>query len=416
MSKTDGILLDKINNVKIDRINLICFISMLIWICSSILMSVLNLINAKSYTYHGAVIMLLYLSGGLGLIFGGIRLYRLFVDDVNNRRDLFDSLQPVLFLFLLLLWSLFCVLFAEEKRIAIYGYEMFRDNIFTFLFYFGLVLLGITASLDKKRFRLALVVFVIVASFLSMLQLANVSFTFSLFRTSDMTSESNPVGAVDSFLGEYLLIAIFSLSYIFFTSGSKHSWIAMLPACIMFVLLIKAGDVIAILLLIIAYIIVLLLAIKKHEMSVMIKCLLLLIPLLLILCAMVLMVDTVNFQSFEKSVVAIYSDRIVRWGDVKNFLRSAPIVGVGPQNTLQSAKNSLLQTGMYMGVPGILIFVMAIILVFEKSMHNCGDFTKKVVLPVFLLVFTLDIITMGSVYYILAYYFLFIGAIIGNNL
>lgn len=398
MSRTDGMLLAKIEGINDEKINDYCFIGLLVWILSPIVMTILNLTNVKTYTFHGILTIALYVSGCIGLLFGLLYLVRFIKNERDNKDALILSLQPVWALIILGIWCAFCTLFAEEKRVAIYGYESLKDNLFTFLFFGGLFLSAFTFGNNKKKLIKLARVFSLVSVIVSM-----VSICIDKSALINGSSITNAAGNEASYMGEYLILAILVSIILAMNFSSRFDILFFLSIPIITLELLINNDVLSILILLVITISLLCFAIIKFSKEFKVKTILSCVLILITMVLFIVLKEDVTLRLYGENILETLNGRALKWKSAFNFILSAPVVGVGPQNTMDSANSFLLQMAMYIGVPGLIMFLFICITVLSKRTILISKIAPL------LLVFLLSISLSDTTYYIAAYLFVLLG-------
>ena len=89
------------------------------------------------------------------------------------------------------------------------------------------------------------------------------------------------------------------------------------------------------------------------------------------------------------------------------------MVGVGPQNTMQTSRNYILQIGIYLGAPGIIIFISTIFITIRNALCD-GKYKMRSLFTIMTIcTFLLSMIFLGTAYYLLPYLYILIGFLIG---
>ena len=260
------------------------------------------------------------------------------------------------------------------------------------MFFAGFSLFCEKKFVDLLKALLAIVSLII--SVLSMI-LGKVIMFGNVYVAESMEGES-------AYYAEFLTFALLVLTFSFVNSYSKKSLGYIFPIVILTLNILLNNDfsAIIVLLLLVLVLLVDLVALKCTDNRT--RVLAAVVILVLTISLFFIFYDGFIFESFKSDFVDFCKFRIKKWPTAKEFIRANPIVGVGPQNTLQTANNFILQIGMYHGMPGILIFLYLIISVFMMPNREKGVFVVTMGL---LLSMTLS----GTTYYMCAYLFLLLG-------
>lgn len=382
MSKsTDGVLLDKVLGISKDKLSKYAFFSVLIWVLSPILIMPFNASGLDAYNIYAVWIFLLYIAGGFGVIFGATILLQEYYESKLSQKDKIKSMLPLILMVLFFLWCIFCVFFAPEKRIAIYGYGTMRNNIMTYFFYGCMVVTGYAVSKQKKNATALANVFLLVAVALSVLALLNNGLT-ELLCNNDYTDRFGyeSVFYNSNHYGYYLLLSVLVSAYM--TCETDAIWKKLLYLASYVLLLntlILNNTLGAYLAVAISLIFALVMdAICKRKK----KTWILLVAFVIVSAASNLYTNNVitNFASFFGDTNLLLSDpehadgagsgRIEIWKAALAYIHERPIVGFGPQNLIFSAHNNFLEIGVYTGVPGMLLYLAFLLSGFLKLLKN----------------------------------------------
>lgn len=398
MSKTDGMLLEKFEQMSDDKINKICFYAIVSWMMSPILMLVLNILNISQYTFHGIITILLYLSGCLGLIFGGIYIVRLIKNNFTYNDKSIEKFQPVIAIIILGIWCVFCTAFANEKRIAVYGYESLKDNLFTFLFFGGLFLGTLSLSSNDKRTEISQFILSFVGIVVSIL---------SLVYKKPMILSGSAVNTISNneivFYGEYLTLVLLVTISLTIRSTTKAKPLLFLAVAIIEIATLISDDYASLTVLFAVVILTLVYGIVCKDKVCKYRAFIVSSILIFIFCIFVIFNKDLSFSICFSNIAELFKNRLVQWNEAFRFILSVPIVGVGPQNTMEMANSTLLQCAMYLGVPGLLIMLYGFFETLKSVLPN-----RKFFVPI-LVLFLISISISASIYYVIAYYFIVLG-------
>lgn len=397
MSKTDGMLLNKISSISDDKIENLTFASSILWAISPLLMIFLNFFKVSSYTFHGIITILLYFSGCIGLLFGILYVARFIKKNSDNLDCLIEQLKPVILMILFLLWSVFCTFFAEEKRIAIYGYGSMKDNLFTFLFFVGLFLSGLSFSTNKNKVDIWKYLFLAIAVFVSVTSFFEVNLISSEFTVDANSSRENSI-----YFSEYIALPLLIIFGDFFCD-LKSYLISLVIIPVLLLPLIKYGDSTILVILVILITFISAIRLLRDNKEIKLEVAVLFFEMLLVIAIIVLADNNISFAGIFQNALVSLKGEFEIWLKNIRYISTIFVVGIGPQNTINSANSFLLQIGIYLGIPGILILIDTFLESIKKS--KISENKIMIVTTCFFLLLCVS----NSIYYINAYLFLFLG-------
>lgn len=401
----DGILLNKIDSVAIDKIQFLNVVSLIIWLSSPLIILFFEIINISTYAYHGLLSTLLYLSGCIGVICGGIYIYKYVKSSKMRHDEVIDALQPMWFLLILGLWCIICTVFSEEKRVAIYGYEMLRDNLITFFFYGGFVLSGFAIFGNKKYTRLIFAFFLMVALIISFVSFVDIDISKVIFEETQKSSDLESTVNGNEYFGEYIFLAyIISLASCFIVEKRERIICALLSA-VYAIALLKSMEVFFLLLILISYIVLSAYFIKGKDFLA-IKLLSKLFLMFIILVALGIFMLNMDANALFDMLRVCICEKKSKWDNAVAFIELVPMTGVGPQNTITVANSMILQICMYLGVPGGLLFTVAFA---AQSIYDSKYDRQKVLINFVLMLFFVALSISTTIYSVLAYLFILLG-------
>ena len=412
MGKTDGTILRRIDNISYKKISFASFCCCAIWFLSPIYVMFLNLLNIGDYNVCNIWITALYVSGGFGLIIGGIYLYQIITKSQIDRRDIIISLEPLIFLVVFALWCIFCTLFAAEKRIAIYGYTKYRDNLFTYLFYGGMIFNGFVLTNNKKYLLRLVHIYLTVAMTMSVFTLMNNSITERLFDSiyRDTDGFESVFYNVNHY-GVYLLFALFGCTVLLFSSGSLFKKALTMALFVLLSITLAETSNVVIIIIVLLLLVGFALAscinksfLRQHRAFSLL--LIVLFVLSVLICSSInelhnALVDAADTQQLTSFVVKIMNNSVV---------------GIGLQNTLAYADNAYLQMALYTGVFGILIMLSVYTVAFKAFFSNGIDNPVVVCAAVCVFAYLLSAFFNSTMFYIAPFYYFIFGIFLRGSI
>lgn len=417
--KTDGIILKAIDSISEEKIGKIALFAFITWTVFPIVIYGLNYIGFDSYKTIAIWKMALYLSGGCGLFFGGIVIYKIFNSEMGVG---ISKVKEYLSLVLIVMFALWCILstfFAAEKRIAIYGYELWNDCLFVYLFYIGMAFLGVALSVNKHNLIVAANVYLLISVITSSISFVDSKFTRQICRIElDENYESVSAFLEPAHFAHYLIIAIsLALVMLFFRKDSKIRIAYMLVYAYLLFSLANNGTFIS---LVGVLIMVLLFSIhfitngrfKKQVFEVFA-----LTVLSLVLAIMFGKDMFSGFLHFKGTLFSLFDGaNNVDIGLVNNieeslaYIGNKPVVGVGPQNLLFGSRNLMLKLAMFLGAPGMLIYVSAITVTVKRAFcrSDSKDFCFAIIFVIALYLWSVMFNTTS--FYIAPFFYIVLGS------
>lgn len=427
MKKTDGLIQNRINSIPVEKLSRLSLIFVLIWIVSPILILVLNAVGVDEYNVCSAWLTVLYLCGGTGLIFGFVYFYKLVASKFVRINNLINAIEPLLILGLFLLWCVICILFSDERIIAIYGYLTYHDNLFVYLFYGGLLMLGILLSMHKNFVVMASRVFLAVSALLSILALLNNDFTRRLCRSNLTATDGYEAVFYDSIhYSTYLVMAlIVAMSLIVFSEDSQNKVIGCFSYFLLTVTMVFNNCTSAT----ISFVFVMFVLLMKCEIR---KGIWISLVAFIIIYSIVALLFNVEFslsnllnyevtasKAIDLSAVDsngnISKTIIDSWKSSFKKIMSNSVVGIGLQNTLVYSYNIFLQIAVYTGIPGLMIFLSSLFSAMSKLVYNWKSIDYKTLAAALVLIgYYLSGFFSITMFNIAPYAYLAFGVFIGG--
>lgn len=214
-NKTDGLILNAISKLNVDKIQRVSFFGISCWILMPIVIMFLNACGANGADVYLVWVYSLYLIGALGLFC--CLCYcanNLDLKKENLKVQLKEKL-PILLLLCFLMWSLISCLLSDNKKMAFFGAYPFINSWFTFLLYGGFIFDGLIVSKNKSYVKKIAVIFLIVSTIQAVISLMNNDITFKL-NNSNFYVGFNPYQSVfynTNHYAYYLLISLMVASF-----------------------------------------------------------------------------------------------------------------------------------------------------------------------------------------------------------
>ena len=213
-NKTDGLILNAISRLNVDKIQRISFIGISCWILMPIAIMVLNTCGINGADVYLVWVYSLYAIGALGL-------FCCLCYCVNNlkKENLKAQLKeklPILLLMVFLIWALISCLLSDNKKMAFFGAYPYINSWFTFLLYGGFIFDGLIISKNEIYVKKLAATFLGVSIIQSVVALINNDVTFKL-NNSNLYVGFNSYQSVfynTNHYAYYLLISLFVVSFV----------------------------------------------------------------------------------------------------------------------------------------------------------------------------------------------------------
>lgn len=347
--------------------------------------------------YFGKTVVI-RLIGFLGLVNGAIDLYcRAFVHRKKAFKWTFLKRPWTGFFAVLLFWSLFAILPAADKKLAIFGGAYRYEGFLSFLAYAGIFVNAALIKSDKYRkiiFAVVTATSTLLAGFAMLKDIAGASFLMS---RSGQVNRFSATFINSNHYGYYLCVSMIVIAGLFMTS-KKWWWKLITGACfavnlivllynstlgaylalalgliVFFVFyIIRKGIVKALpILILIALFIGLSFVINNHRV---------LNDLKLLTTQtgdLVSIIDSgvADTEEGQQAINKIGSGRGRLWKKTIKVMLDNPLIGVGTDNIqlyidYQIPHNEYLQVGANLGFPGLAFYLAALISCFAYAMKN----------------------------------------------
>ena len=416
MSKTDGLLLNRIKGISDLSIQKISLYLLLLWICYPLVAMLLNLFNVDGTIVYTLWLLILYFAGAIGLVFGAINLFK--KDDYSFssiKLDLYENL-PLVFLALFILWSLLCCLFADDKHMAFYGIVPMSSSWFTFLFFGGFIVEAMNVAKNKKYVLVLARVLIGVSAIQSIFTILNndVSRCVNIAEPYTNCFEYQSVFCNTNHYAYYLLMTTLLA---FFMVGLSKSIFEKIVCLLIYILqinlLILNNTLGAYLSLALTILIVILWKFINNENNKIISIVLLVVFVIVSACSM-LYSDNIKTNVFglssdmstiigDEDTASVGSGRGELWKNALYCVKESPVFGCGFENhgkfgpSVDSSNevfvtqphNFLLFYAKYTGIPGLLLYLSALIsgvvkLIKNREMNNSATETAAFIMVAYL--------------------------------
>jgi O-antigen ligase len=337
--------------------------------------------------------------------------------------------HPVpLFLFLMLVWSIFSYAFSSDRNLALHGSSYRHEGLLTYFAYAGIFCCGYIV-LDKKIRVCLMKIFVLTATVLSMLMLINQP---ALNRLFSLEYGSAVFQNINHF-GYYLCLAVmlaaalvlreprFNKSVFFWT----FTFIVLIYALIVNN---SFGPYIAVVMGFIFLLVLTLLYARKSWLHA--------VMLIFILFALsfwfnmktnyltheaaTLSEDIVNIVQNNEKAPQAGSYRWILWVHAVNYILEKPVFGYGPENLFnrylqdgincRCPHNEILQLSATLGIPAALFYCCAIFFYFLPLLKNIKRINTDMIGSYSaIFAYLLSSMVGLSMFYTTPFYFAFLG-------
>ena len=408
-----------------DLFDKISFLLLSIWIVYPIIMMAITTIFnneiARNILYY-----VLFFTGFMGLI---ISTYYVIIKIINKEFKI-KKYYLLIILIILLLWSLITCFTSVNMYRSFIGTDYRKEGFITYILYYGILLLGI---LLRKRKELLINELLVVEVILSIVSLMNNNVTYIL------TANKEPyVGIFSQFnhYGYYLMFGIISSVYLFITKNNKISNILYLLVYLLLLYTLILNDTFGCFLSILITIIFISIYYRKQ-----LKKILIILLSLILICSITTKnnqnIVLRNFNTLQKDTTqikeAVETKEIEKinnigttrgnlWKTAIKYSLRKPIMGYGIENlefyysisaiNQDRPHNILIQFLFFTGIPGMLLYLIFIILVLLKGFLSIR---KHLIdpLPYFIvLCYIISSMFGNSMFYTSPYYFIFLGLLI----
>lgn len=381
---------------------------------------------------------ILFTFGFIGALFLGLYLYLLF-EKSENKKQFFKDILPIFLLFLFMCWTFISVCFSENKQFAIYGTIYRKDGYLTYIAYAGCFSLAFFICSNKMK-KTLLYIFIIAA----MLTLASIQLAKHGYFTNYICNTDIKRASFNQFnhFGYYLLIANALSSFLFINEKNKVlKLINFIMYSYLLYFLVLNDTFGCYLALILTFIMFFITSIIKKENRIQI---LILIVVFVIISFLVNTGDkniaTQNITTLQSDINSILTTspdntkfqkagtgRMKLWIYGLKFFTEKPILGHGPENLGNKYEqqkiiqdrphNLLIQLATTSGLPGLILYILAISIIILKGLKNLDIKNQLHVVFLFTAISYLISAMFGnSMYYTSPYFFIILGFLMSYNI
>ena len=432
-----GPIIKEKTSINISNKNLCKYAMVLIvfWILSPLYIMVFNFFKIDVHTMYDFWSYVLTFTGGFGLIVGGLYLYNAFYK--STAPDKLKISIPLILVLAFIIWALASTINSESKWLALTGYDTARATFPVFCFYAGMMFNGLTLASDSKRLKRVVHIFLLVATILAILALMNNHITEMLCE-NEMTDcpAYTSVFFNTNHYAYYILISILICAYTFLYSKNNFEKVIASGLLILFVNLLVLNDTMgSYLAALLTLIFTIVWSFINHETDKKgpFELLLLFLVATLITCFytdnvlrnFVSMFSDFSFlskyllgdESLLLEASAAGSGRGELWLQGIDIIKQHPILGVGPQNIGIDVHNLFIQIAMYIGIPGLLIYIAFLISGVLRLIHNRKGISLIVKASAFIVVGYLISSFFGVVvFYTEPYFYIVLGVCLSGIL
>lgn len=391
--------------------------------------------------YFGKTILIRFL-GYLGLVNALIDFYcRVFIHRERALKWTFLKRPWIGLLVILLLWSVLAIGVAEDKTLAFFGGPYRYEGYLSYLAYAGIFVSAAQIRDDKYR-KILLVVTAATSTLLAVLTLLKevAGLSFLMYR-GGMVGEYSATFINSNHYGYYLCVSMIVIAGLFLMV-EKLPWKIVCGTCFTINLVVmlynrSLGPYIAIAVGLVAFFVfswirkgfkktwpILILVVIFIVCSIFIDGHKMLDDFSLIIKQTTNVIDVIgsggaNTQEGQQAIDTIGSSRGVLWKNTIKTMLEHPVIGVGTDNIQlyinnQIPHNEYLQIGANLGIPGLIMYLAALVTCFAYMIKN----TKKIsdgTLIVGLAAFVYCVSAVFGISIPVATYqlFLFLGLLVG---
>lgn len=424
MQKDKG-LVEYLNKVSIETLSKYSMTLLIIWILSPFYSMVFNILDINIHTMYNFWMMVLEVTGALGLSNGLLYLYKL----DKNKYEV--TKLPIIFISIFFVLAFVSTLLSESKWMALSGYDTARSTFPVYCYYAGMALNGLVTSLDKKRLNTVIEVFVAVSTVLSVISLMNNSLT-DLLCVNEQTNcpAYTSVFFNTNHYAYYLLIVILTCAFLYvFESDLKNRIVVLLIYSINIVLLILNNTMGSYLAVLLTLVFVAMWSFVSEALSVKrtlaVVVIFLLISILSNFYKPIVLNNFISLFGDLGIVVKLFGDnageyieesnsvgsyRGALWKEAIILIRNKPLIGYGPQNNGLDRHNLYLQIAVYLGLPALICYLSFLISSFRELCVNRFYLSPYVKATAFIVIGYLISSFFGvNVFYTEPYFYIVLG-------
>lgn len=409
----------------------ICSLILLsIWVLYPVVMMVLNVFSSKFFA-RDIMYYVLYGIGCLGILLGLIYT----VKKSYNEKIKIKKYLPIIVLIILLLWCLISCFTTIQLKRSISGTYYRKEGLLTYIFYFGVLLLGIMLKKEKSR-KILLNELLIIEVIMAIVSLMNNNITHIL------TYNQEPYDGIFSqfnHYGYYLLFGILSSIFLFINNNKKIKKLIYLIVYILLLYTLIMNDTFGCFLALLFTLILITIYYRKN-----LKKIGLILVSFILICIFtyrngqnvvmknfnILQSDTKQIEKAMKKkkveeIDGIGTTRGILWRVGIEYSLKKPITGYGIENLEQiyvekwipqdRPHNIFIQFMAFTGIPGMLLYMLFIFVVLKRGFHKIKELDGINLLAFFMVICYLTSSMVGnSMFYTSPYYFIFLGILISN--
>ena len=428
--KKDESLKNYLKKLSIDFFDKCSLILLSIWVLYPLVMMILNTFNEKEFS-RDVMYYVLYGIGCLGILIGTIYT----IKKIYNEKFSIKKYLPIIIFILLLIWCLISCFTSIHLYRSIKGTIYRKEGLLTYIFYFGVLLLGIMLKKEKSR-KILLNELLIMEIIISIISLMNNNITHLL------TYNQEPYDGIFSqfnHYGYYLLFGIISSIFLFINSNKKYQKIIYMLIYMLLLHTLIMNDTFGCFLAILFTLILITIYYRKN-----IKKIILILISFILICSCtfrngqnVVVKNFILLQSDSKQIEkavkkkklkeidSIGTTRGVLWRVGIEYALKKPITGYGIENLEQiyvkkwipqdRPHNIFVQFMAFTGIPGMLIYMLFIYIVIKRGFHKIKELDGINLLSFFMIICYLVSSMVGnSMFYTSPYYFIFLGILMSN--
>lgn len=383
-----------------------------------IIIVMLSLLN---YEYKATIwYNLILFSGNIGLVCSLYYIYKNKIKKIKKR-----DFIPLILLLIFLIWTIITSLMSDNIYLTLTGSSYRKEGILTYICYAGLLLTGIlTKNKDKKIFYN---LFIIVGVILSIYMFFKCGFSF----TNSVTKYRSIFHQFNHF-GYFLFMSIICSLNMFMNMENKKLKILYLISFVILVKVLVINDTLGSFLAVFGTIVLLFIYyffINKKRKS-----------FIILLIAFTL--ASVNLKGIENNIFKELKSNVISalkvdlkdtkqvnnlgtgrgqlWRCSITLIKEKPIMGYGLDNienrmyklgcSNDRPHNDILQLSVFTGIPGMIIYMSAIILILIILFKNIRILNYETITSYSIVIaYLISSLTANSMYYTTPYYMIFLG-------
>ena len=347
------------------RTSIIALLSASLFICFPLVEMILNGCDIAGAISYRIWLMFLYIPGAIGI---------LLISRYIKTRHLYKL--PIILMIVFGIWCIICTTQSQTLPLSLFGFVPMSDSVSVYLSYFGMIMLGLILGGDKKYALLAAKIFMAMTILVSILSIIDSPKLDCLF-VNEATNCFHYQGVYfnTNQFGYHLSIALIINAYLIeYTSKKLERIIYIICFAILINMLILNNTMGSYLAVFLALIFAVIWSfINREDKKLPLLALGLFIAFSAISCiycnnvinnfvSMFGDVGTlIEDDSSLDQINSIGSSRGKLWLLALKMIKVSPIIGFGLQGIGFSAHNMFLQIAMYVGIPGLLLYLSIIV-------------------------------------------------------